>query len=173
MHTALSTHFIWFPCSSCIGMFTTPEVPPSSSFYDVIITSTLSLWRMWRLYFKHSINIRPVYVQCSYLPVWQPVKMFLSIWPFYTPPPKENIAIFSSLPAWATVGLDMTPDEFASILFTRASEGKTLILSVVDVVYTYLPVVLLAAMVISLCIVYKRKMERRSEVSLQRLIILG
>ncbi|KAG5266214.1 hypothetical protein AALO_G00251050 [Alosa alosa] len=90
--------------------------------------------------------------------------MFPDIWPFYTSLPKEeNIPIFSSLPAWATVGLDMTPEEFGSILSSRASEGKNVILFAVDAIYPYLSVVLLAAVVISLCKVYMKKLKRRSE----------
>lgn len=68
--------------------------------------------------------------------------------------------IFSSLPAWATVGLDISPQEFASILSAKAYEGKNVILSAVDAMYPYLSVVLLAAVAFSLCKVYKNKMER-------------
>lgn len=73
--------------------------------------------------------------------------------------------IFSSLPAWATVGLDISPQEFASILSAKAYEGKNVILSAVDAMYPYLSVVLLAAVAFSLCKVYKNKMERRSQVN--------
>ncbi|KAK6323563.1 hypothetical protein J4Q44_G00059020 [Coregonus suidteri] len=59
------------------------------------------------------------------------------------PPPKETSVIFSKLPAWATVGIDISPDELLEYFRAQADEKTPGLLYYIDLLSPYLSPLLL------------------------------
>lgn len=64
------------------------------------------------------------------------------MWPFSSPP-KETSVIFSKLPAWATVGIDISPDELLAYFRAQADERTPRLLYYINLLSPYLSPLLL------------------------------
>jgi hypothetical protein len=90
--------------------------------------------------------------------------MAFSIWPFSRPPPPKNL-IFPSLPTWATVGIDITPEELVVFFRPEPASRISLVFSAIEPVLPYLPVIFLAFFAFNVHKIFKRKLIKASLVS--------
>lgn len=90
--------------------------------------------------------------------------MAFSIWPFSSPPPPKN-HIFPSLPAWATVEIDVTPEELVVFFRPEPASRISLVFSAIEPVFPYLPVIFLAFFAFNVHKIFKRKLIKASLVS--------
>ena len=83
-------------------------------------------------------------------------RMAFCLWPFCSPPP-PNKTLFSSLPAWVTVGLDFTPEEFIALFHCELDHGRSMAFCITEKLFPYLSAVLAGFVVYHFFKAYKRR----------------
>ncbi|XP_062326502.1 uncharacterized protein LOC134027230 isoform X2 [Osmerus eperlanus] len=83
-------------------------------------------------------------------------RMAFCLWPFCSPPP-PNKTLFSSLPAWVTVGLDFTPEEFIALFQCESDHWRSMAFCITEKLFPYLSAVMAGFVVYHFFKAYKRR----------------